>query len=316
MCRKIVCFRLPQKLRSRHMHKTAPRFLGVLAVCVLIMVTFGSSVRATRPARPWWSRTFEPPETLPQRYPFCCGRYWDTLLLSSTSTGTIVADPVNRRNHVFAAQVGPNNGGDYADWSLLTQNALTSHGSGGRSVWIRLRLYFPRGFKPSGYTAGQIDSEWNWLTEFHEAAGWVDKCASENPATVALGILNSHQTRANYLFRLHLLGGVQTTSNCKPIERRIDGPRVQLGHWYSLLEHIVFSPSRDGLVQIWIDGRRMVNIHFPTVYRHPDGGVGQYYFNFGYYRLRGSWTAKVLYDNVAEGPTRGSISPGGNRRRR
>ena len=283
-------------------------------MCVLLIITLGSSVQAKRLARPWWSRTFEPPENLPPPYPFCCGRYWDTLLLSSTSSGTIVADPVKRRNHVFAAEAGPNNGRDYADWSLLTQNALTSHGNGGSSVWIRLRLYFPPGFKPTGYTAGQIDSEWNWLMTFHEAAGWANKCAGENPSTVALGIINSRRTRPNYRFRLHLLGGVQSTSGCKPAERRIDGPRVRLGHWYSLLGHVVFSPSRKGLVQIWIDGREVVSVHFPTAYRHPDGSIGQYYFNFGYYRLRGSWKATVLYDNVAEGPTRGSVSPGEQRR--
>jgi hypothetical protein len=292
-----------------------PPLLLVSAICLLIVTTAGSTVRTSPLPRPWWSRNFEAPEVLPAPYPFCCGKYWDTLLLSSTSSGTVVADPVNGGNHVFAAQVGQNNGRDYADWSLLTQNALKSHGSDGVSVWIRLNFYLPRGFKPTGYTAGQIDSEWNWLTMFHEAAGWAEECATENPSTVALGILNSRHTDPNPRFRIHLIGGVQSTSSCKPTERRFDGPRVRLRHWYSLLEHIVFSPSSKGLVQIWIDHRKMVNVHFPTVHRHPDGSVGRYYFGFGYYRLPGSWIARVMYDNVAEGPTRASVSMGGQKRR-
>jgi hypothetical protein len=185
-----------------------------------------------------------------------------------------------------------------------------SHGSNGTSVWVRLRIYFPSGFKPTGYTAGQRNSEWNWLTHFHEAGAWKNQCAREDPASVALGIINSRTRRrvANPRFRLHLVGGIQSSSNCLPRIRRIDGPRVRRGHWYSVLEHVVFSPSRKGLVQIWIDGRKMASVHFPTVYQHPDGSVGRYYFGLGYYRLRSSWDATVLFDDVAEGPTRASVA--------
>lgn len=274
------------------------------------------TVRATQQARPWWSRTFEPPEVLPARFPFCCGTYWDTLLLSTTSSGEIVADPTSLGNHAFAARTGPNNGHDYADWSLLTQNYIVSHGTNGNSVWLRMRLYFPRNFKPTGYTAGQINSEWNYLSEFHEAGDWSEHCASENPASIALGILNSRHAKPNPRFRLQLVGGVQSATNCRPRQRRIDGPRVQLGHWYSLLEHVVFSPSRSGLVQIWMDGRRFVNVHFPTVVKHPDGSIGNYYFHFGYYRLPSSWHATVLYDDVAEGPTRPSVATHAPKRHR
>jgi Polysaccharide lyase len=281
----------------------------VLWAVLVLGALLAPAVAQAKPLAPWWSRTFESPEMLPAAYPFCCGTFWDTLLLSATSSGAIVADPANGSNHVFAAHVGPNNGRDFADWALLTQNAETSRGSEGMSVWVRLRLYFPRGFKPSGYTAGQVDSEWNWLTEFHESGDWKDQCSGEDPATVALGVLNRRARRGapNPRFRLHLVGGVQTRSRCIPNLRRIDGPRVRGGHWYTILEHVVFASDRNGLVQIWIDGRRMASVHFPTMYRHPDGSVGHHYFDFGYYRLRSSWNATVLFDNVAEGPTRASV---------
>jgi hypothetical protein len=283
--------------------------MALCAVLVLGALFAPARAEAKRPA-PWWSRTFESPEKLPAAYPFCCGTFWDTLLLSATSSGAIVSDPSNAGNRVFAAHVGPNNGRDFADWALLTQNAERSHGSEGKSLWVRSRLYFPRGFKPSGYTAGQVDSEWNWLTEFHESGDWKDRCPGEDPASVALGVLNSKASRGapNPRFRLHLVGGVQSRSNCIPNLRRVDGPRVRLAHWYTILQHVVFA-DRSGLVQIWIDGRRMASVHFPTMFRHPDGSVGRYYFDFGYYRLHSSWGATVFFDNVAEGPTRASVKP-------
>ena len=299
----------------RRLAVLVPRLLQVWAILVFASLLGPAVIQAKRPA-PWWLRTFESPEILPSAYPFCCGTYWDTLLVSTGSSGAIVADPTNPGNRVFAARVGPNNGHDFADWSLLTQDPQTSRGHLGMSVWVRLRLYFPLGFKPTGYTAGQRNSEWNWLTHFHEHGAWKDQCAAEDPATVALGILNSRSRRGapTTRFHLHLMGGVQSASNCNPELRRIDGPRIRRGHWYSILEHVVFSPSQSGLVELWIDGRMMVRVHFPTVFLHPNGSVGSYYFGLGYYRLRSSWDATVLFDNVAEGPTRASLAGIGRRR--
>jgi hypothetical protein len=290
--------------------------LVVLSFATLLSaatIVLAGTVKQEATESPWWSRTFEPPEVLPEPYPFCCGDYWDTLLVSATSSGAVMPDPRNPSNNVFAARTGPNNGHDYADWSLLTQTAAASHGVEGGSVWVRMRLYFPRGFKPTGHTAGQRDSAWNYLTMFHDgdpASG----CSKDNPSTVSLGIINRRR-RLNPRFRLQLIGGLQSATRCRPNTLSIDGPRVRAGHWYTLIQHVIFSPSKQGLVQIWIDGRRMANVHFPTVYRHPDGSVGSSYFCFGYYRLRSSWDATVLFDNVAEGPTRASVTTGKRKRR-
>jgi hypothetical protein len=143
---------------------------------------------------------------------------------------------------------------------------------------------------------------------FHDRAA-PSRCSGEDPSTISFGIINRRR-RLNPRFRLRLLGGVQSARRCTPGSLRVDGPRVRRGHWYTVVEHVVFSPSASGLVQIWIDGRRMANVHFPTVYKRPDSSVGNYYFCLGYYRLRASWDATVLFDNVAEGPTRASIAGG------
>jgi hypothetical protein len=305
---------------TRALGKVVCRRLALFGLCVIAgtaassVGSSASSDRLTRP-HPWWSRSFEAPEDLPAAYPFCCGSYWDTLLLSYTSSGTIVKDPTRRRNHVFAAHTGPNDGHDFADWSFLTQDHEASRGHQGMSVWVRMQMYFPRGFKPTGYSAGESNSEWNWLTTFHETKGWADQCSNANPSTVALGILNRRPQHhsPNPRFRLHLMGGVQSAGKCIPKRRRIDGPKVRLGRWYTVQEHVVFSPSDSGLVEVWINGRRMASVQFPTMYRHPDGSVGNYYFCFGYYRRRASWNATVLFDNVAEGPTRASVARGKRR---
>jgi Polysaccharide lyase len=293
----------------------ARRRIALVAICAAAATagsSVGSAAHADRVARvaPWWLRSFEAPEELPEAYPFCCGSYWDTLLLSETSSGALVKDPTRQRNHVFAAHTGPNNGRDFADWSFLTQDHTTSRGHQGMSVWVRMRMYFPRTFRPTGYTAGESNSEWNWLTTFHETRGWADHCSSADPSTVALGILNRRPRHhsPNPRFRLHLVGGAQAAGTCIPKLRRIDGPRVRLGRWYSVLEHVVFSPSESGLVEVWINGRRMASLNFPTMYRHPDGSLGNYYFCFGYYRRSASWGTTVLFDDVAEGPTRASVA--------
>jgi len=286
--------------------------LLVAAVAFLGATHSAAGISAVAKARPWWSRNFEPPERLPARYPYCCGPFWDTLLVSSTSAGSMVTDPTNSSNHVFSATAGPNDGHDFADWSMLTQNYIVTRGSNGVSAWVRLRFFFPSGFKPSGYTSGQPDTDWNWLAEFHEAGAWSKQCSSENPGTIAFGILNSRMRplRHNPRFRLHVLGGSQTSSNCVPRNVKIQGPHVRLEHWYSLLIHVVFSPSSDGLVRVWLDRRLIARVDGPTIYRHPNGSVGNSYFSFGYYRLRSPWRASVLFDDVAEGPSRASVKRG------
>jgi hypothetical protein len=264
---------------------------------------------------PWWSRTFEAPETLPQRYPYCCGTYWDTLLLSSASTGAQVVDPTDSTgtNHVFDSHVA--NSSETRDWSLVTQNTTDSYAFQGSDVWVKFRIFFPSSFRATGYRSGQPNSEFNWLHEFHEDSTYTTKCPSEDPGNIALGVLDS-STYATYRWRVQIFGGQQTATNCTGSigDRDVDGPPIQLGHWYTLLEHVHFSAGSDGLYELWIDGTQAFSINGPTLYRHPDGSTERAYTHFGNYRAGGdswavktTWTADVYYDDVAEGPSRSSV---------
>jgi hypothetical protein len=264
----------------------------------------------------WWSRNFESPESLPAPYPHTRNTaYWSGLLLSATSSARIASSPTNRRNHVLQATTGPNNGSDYADWALLTQDSRTSRGFSSSEIWLRLRIYFPKAFVPSGFTAGQGNSVANGFAHWHNDAGYKKRCPGEIPS-IALSILNADPHgpwgRPQPRFRFHLIGGTEMNqSNCRPRERWIDGPKVLTAHWYDVLQHIKFSPEpRQGLFEAWIDSKRMVSLHFPTLYKRPDGSLSSAYFQCGYYRLASNFSATVLLDNIREGPTRKSVSFG------
>ena len=106
---------------------------------------------------------------------------------------------------------------------------------------------------------------WNWLTEFHEGAGWAtaNARAKIRPASLsAYSIADGrHGTPVSVL---QLIGGVQIHIELQAQKRRIDGPRIRLGHWYTLLEHVRFSPTQSGLVQLWLDGRPNRQRSFPN----------------------------------------------------
>jgi hypothetical protein len=268
-------------------------------------------------AKPWWVRSFEPPEFLPAPYPSPNTspiRYWTDLLLSGTSAGEIVPAPKRRHGHAFRATTGPNNGVDYADWSLVTQDVSKSHGWNGSGVWVGLDIYFSKHFRPTGFTAGQRDSSFNWFLEFHNDGGYKKLCPAEVPS-IAWTIQNDKakyvgHTKRGPRFRIQLIGGTETTSrDCQPRTKWIEGPRQKNGRWYHAIEHVVFSPDpATGLFEAWLDGRRIASLHFPTLFRRPNRASSSAYFDCGYYRRASDYYASVYIDNVREGPSRASIS--------
>jgi Polysaccharide lyase len=270
---------------------------------------------ATVTASAWWSRKFESPETLPQPYPFCCGSYWEQLLVSSASTGGQVVDPTNSANHVLRSHVADSS--NYADWALVIQNAANSRAYQGSDVWVKFRIYFPTNFRATGFRSGQPNSEFNWMHEFHEDMQYKTKCPSEDPGNIALGVLDSNQY-STLRWRVQIYAGQQaSTTNCTGSigDRDVDGPPIQLGRWYTLLEHVHFSAGSDGVYQLWIDGTQAFSINGPTLFRHPDGTTEVAYIQFGNYRTSGNgwsvpttWPSDVYFDDVAQGATQASVA--------
>jgi hypothetical protein len=275
-----------------------------LATAVVAVLPSGQT------ASPWWSRTFESPESVPQPYPFCCGTYWNTLLVSSASTGAEAVDPTNGSNHVFDSHVA--NSAEYADWSLITQIQPTAHTGQGGDTWRKFRIYFPATFKPVGYRAGQANSMFNWLWQPGHDSASQSKCSSEDTGNQAIGILNSN-AYADNVWYAQMYGGQQTTTNCIPSKHTAVGPTVHFGRWYTLVEHVKYSYGSDGLYELWVDGAQAFNIAGPNLYRHPDGSIEVPYEHYGYYRWNGgsstptTWAADVYYDDITEGPTRDSV---------
>ena len=181
---------------------------------------------------------------------------------------------------------------------------------------MKFRLYFPTNFKATGYRSGQPNSEFNWLHEFHEDMQYKTKCPSEDPGNIALGVLDS-SAYTSLRWRIQIFAGQQaSTTNCVGSigDRDVDGPAIQLGHWYTLLEHVHFSAGSDGLYQLWIDGAQAFSINGPTLFRHPDGSTEVAYTHFGNYRAGGdgwtvktTWPSDVYYDNIVEGPSQTSV---------
>jgi hypothetical protein len=273
-------------------------------------------------SKPWWVRTFEPPESLPAPYPNPSAspdRYWRDLLLSGTSKGEILPAPKRRHNRSFRATTGPNNGSNYADWSLLTQDVVKSHGWNGGEVWVRMKIYFPRDFTPTGFTAGQLASSYNWFLEFHNDWGYKNLCPTEVPS-IAWTIQNDRPRKVRQKphprFAIQLIGGTETTTrNCQPQTRWIYGTREKNDHWYDIVEHVKFSPdAATSVFEGWIDGKRIASLHFPTLFRRPNGSISSAYFDCGYYRRASNYYASVYIDDVREGPSRKSLFPRNRRR--
>lgn len=271
----------------------------------------------TAAAKPWWVRSFEPPESLPAPYPSPNSspvRYWTDLLLSGTSKGEIVPAPKRPHDYAFKATTGPNNGTDHADWSLLTQDFAKSHGWNGSEVWVRLGIYFPKNFTPTGFTAAQGDSAYNWFLEFHNDWDYKELCPTEVPS-IAWTIQNNKPKRghgkARPRFAIQLIGGTETTArNCQPQVRWVAGPPQKNGRWYHILEHVKFSPdSENSLFEAWIDGKRIASVRYPTLFRRPNGSISRAYFDCGYYRRASNYYASVYIADVREGPSRQSVLP-------
>jgi hypothetical protein len=263
----------------------------------------------------YWARTFESPEALAPIYPSCCGTYWNQTTLTPGASATTVLDPTNTAsgNHVFRAHVEDSS--DYGDWSSLTQNKYETHATQGKDTWLRFRIYFPTDFKAAGYRAGQGNNEFNWVHEYMDTPGFTQYCPSEMGANVALGVLDSN-LYSSYVWRVQIYAGQQSsTSNCVGSvgDRDVDGPAIQLGHWYSMVEHVHWSWDSDGLYELWIDGNSAFNIGGPTLYRHPNGLIGEDYMYLFNYRWGGTstvpttWPSNVFFDDVVDGSTRLSV---------
>lgn len=104
----------------------------------------------------------------------------------------------------------------------------------------------------------------------------------------------------------------------------VGDPHLKRGHWYDSLVRVRWSYRRSqGLVEWWLDGRRVMSVRTPTLFWYEDNnsdaegetaGPGQAYWMMGYYRSarrpNGSTDRSVAWVNhngARRGPTRASV---------
>jgi hypothetical protein len=185
----------------------------------------------------------------------------------------------------------------HAGWSARTNQWVT-----GQNTWYHVGMEFPsRSYAP---TTG----DWNWLVEWHND----DHTAAQStsPVSIALGVYTDYpvvtgQVGRNPHLVLRLAGGQSSA----PFYKDVSVPNGLLyDHWYSLTFHFVWSPDPSvGYVEWFLDGRRVSQEHFATLFTNTDGTHSYNTFGVYNYHLSAPWTSIVDFNRIAIGGSRASV---------
>ncbi|MDP9206803.1 MAG: polysaccharide lyase, partial [Gemmatimonadota bacterium] len=169
------------------------------------------------------------------------------------------------------------------------------YGTMGRTVWQHFSIQFAPGFRA-------VQGEWNLFIEWHNDGGW-EKFPALRFEFANLCWMVSSQNGVQRI-RMRIMGGLSTA----PRTIRIDGPRLRTGHWYDFRARTVWSPDpTKGMVEWWLDGKRLYSHHAPTLYTRPDGNVSTVYFIEDHYRRHADSNTTMFFDGTRLGPTRASV---------
>ena len=245
-------------------------------------------------------------------------RHWDAFDGNASSRAmrrqhfAVVRNPSGGRARVFEATVdqsarGAGESGQRSLLELFPDSEVPARaraaGAQGRNQWFHGFLYFPARFKP------YPQSDWNWVIEWHQFPN-APCCANVaiavnaqpgRPAQLALSVEGGGTARYP-ADSFSANPRVNRTVN----DRMIVGGRLRRRHWYNIVLHIVWDyRARHGLVQWWLDGRRVFSRHRSTLYYYRDAkpaipgnqpGAGRTYLELGYYR--GTWLPNGRLDRV------------------
>jgi hypothetical protein len=238
--------------------------------------------------------------------------------------------PVFEGKHSFESVVdaGATQAGEAGQRSmvlLFPSHATVAHenrtgGFEGNERWYRTHVYFPKSFQASP------NNGWNWILQWHN---WPDGPCCPN---LSLAV---DTTGGGERLSMRAMGGGDAAH---PVEKDpvifernptgqlewfVGDPALRRNHWYDVLVHVKWSYEHSkGLVEWWLDGRRIMSRRMSTLYWYADNdtlpgqtpGPGQTYYMEGYYRPArlpdGSVdqsVASVIYDGARIGPTAGSV---------
>jgi hypothetical protein len=174
---------------------------------------------------------------------------------------------------------------------------LADYGMSGHQIWQHFSVLFMPNFKPT-------EGEWNWFAEWHNDQGFlpfVGHGISWELPNLCWSVVNRDGPPR---VSMRIMGG----QSASPQTRWVSGPKLKTGHWYDFVVRADWSPDpKSGHVTWWLDGSKLYDGSFPTLYTRPDGSVSRVYFVQDYYRLHADWTSSVAFDGTVIGPTQGSV---------
>jgi hypothetical protein len=178
------------------------------------------------------------------------------------------------------------------------------YGHVGQTVWQHFSVEFAPGFQT-------VPGDWNLFIEWHNDPGWKNFPAPHLEYADLCWAVRNHN--GVDLLGMRIMGGPSTA----PATIWVNGPRLRIGHWYDFLAHTVWSPDRKtGIVEWWLDGKKVYSRHVSTLYTRPDGSTSSVYFIADHYRRHADTTTTIRFDGFRLGPTRASVRYRSARRHR
>lgn len=145
----------------------------------------------------------------------------------------------------------------------------TGEQEGVESYWT-WSVYFPSTF------ASNPNTSWNVFTQWHQGSN-----TGVQPVSFEV-----NNTGSKEFLRLRVWGGDPE----HPTRRAWQLAPLVRGHWYDFSFHVVWSGSKRGLVELWLDGRRVIKpTATPTLYTGDD-----VYLKQGFYRAASSLDTTVV----------------------
>jgi hypothetical protein len=210
----------------------------------------------------------------------------------------IVREPKIEGRCAAALTIGPWAAGGLGDAkadgaALWLTNA--PYGTFGKTVWQHFSVRFARGFRAT-------EGNWNLFIEWHNDGGWAKfSNISFEYANLCWMIRNRNGA---VRLSMRIVGGLSTS----PRTIFVDGPRLRTDHWYDLRVRTVWSPDpKKGMVEWWLDGKRLYSHHAATLYTRPDGNVSSVYLIEDHYRRHADTSTTIFFDGTRLGPTRASV---------
>ena len=84
-------------------------------------------------------------------------------------------------------------------------------------------------------------------------------------------------------------------------------PPIPLGQWIDMVYHLRYSTGTDGLVEVWMNGKKVVTYSGPAA---DPSAKNAFYHKIGLYRDRLKVPMTIYYDNYTMGGSKEAVDPG------